>query len=109
MPDGVTLEYVARLPECGAGGVFVSKVPNCPNCGDDELGMVAADRAVCNRCGCIVVRQPARPHILDLPAVCKFCPWTGTVQACEPSDSGDLHCPQCLNEIVIRLAEPESC
>ena len=98
-----TLELVARLPDVDEWGVPLDKVPNCPNCGEDELGMVQADRAVCNLCGCLVVKSKPGQHILDVPAICRQCPWMGTVHGCEISDNGDLHCPQCGDEIVIRI------
>ena len=105
--DGVTLEIVTRLPDVDSYGVPLTKMPNCPNCGSDELGMVQAARAVCNACGCIAVASRPSMYIQEVPAVCKFCPWQGMVQACEPSDSGDLMCPQCGNEIVIRINESD--
>ena len=29
-----------------------SKMPDCPNCEEDELGMICKDYAICYRCKC---------------------------------------------------------
>ena len=34
----------------------ISKMPNCPCCGDDELGMIQKDEAFCYRC-CAIIRR----------------------------------------------------
>lgn len=96
-----THEYLLPLPSVDEWGTPTSKMPNCPHCGDDELGMIFPDQAVCNRCSAIVVRTQPGQQITAVPAICGQCPWKGTVEACEPSD-GDLLCPQCLNEISIK-------
>lgn len=98
-----TLEIVVPLPKCDQSGTPLEKMPNCPNCGEDELGMVQDGRAVCNVCNCTAIRHVPGLHLLDVPAVCNNCPWHGTVHGCEPTDSGDLSCPQCGEEIVIRI------
>lgn len=38
------------LPDCDRDGVPKQKMPNCPNCGEDELGMVNPGEAFCYRC-----------------------------------------------------------
>lgn len=36
----------------------VSKMPDCDNCGEDELGMLSPDEAFCYQCCAIVKRKP---------------------------------------------------
>ncbi len=99
-----TVIHIDNLPDVGEHATPLSKMPNCPNCGEDELGMLTADRATCYCCNCVVIRAVGRLHILDVPCVCNDCPWSGTVQACEPATDGDLLCPQCRNVIVVRIS-----
>ena len=91
-----TLAHIADLP---------AELPPCPNCGEDELSLIQENRATCCACSCIVIRRIPGLHILDIAAPCRDCPWTGTIAECDVSDNGDLHCPQCGNELVIRLAK----
>ncbi len=39
------------LPSCDEHGTPVSKMPDCPNCGEDELGMIRPGFAICYLCG----------------------------------------------------------
>lgn len=101
-----TIQHIsAELPDVDQWGTPLVKMPPCPNCREDELGMIERDRAVCNLCNCVVTRSVPGTHILDLPAICGDCPWTGLVQDCEQGASGDLLCPSCSSEIAIRLAK----
>lgn len=99
-----TVIHIDNFPDTNSYGVPVSKMPNCPNCGEDELGLLEKDRALCYRCNCVVIKAVSKLHILDVPAICNDCTWQGRVGACEPADDGDLLCPQCLNVIVVRLS-----
>lgn len=103
----MTLNYVIPLPGVDEHGTPLSKMPNCPNCGEDELGLIEPNRGLCYRCQCVVLRTPTGESITATPAVCGHCPWQGTVGACEPNDDGELTCPQCGQIIVIRLQTPK--
>lgn len=93
--------YALNLPAVNEWGTPVSKMPNCPHCGEDELGLIEPDRGLCYCCQAVVVRKA--PSITATPAVCGHCPWMGTVLACEAADDGKLLCPQCGAVIVIRV------
>lgn len=43
--------YVVELPKSDEYGIPVSKMPNCPKCGEDELGMIHPMYAICYACG----------------------------------------------------------
>lgn len=101
----MTNEYVLPLPTCDEWGVPQAKMPNCPHCGDDELGMVQDGFAVCYRCQAIVVRHKPNQSITAVPLRCADCSWMGRLEAAEPNDDGELCCPQCLNVIVVKTPE----
>lgn len=42
------------LPDCDAWGTPLEKMPVCPRCGEDELGMTAPHFAFCYVCGHII-------------------------------------------------------
>lgn len=93
--------FAIRLPEVDEWGVPLSKMPDCPQCGEDELGLIETDRAFCYQCNCVAVRMENR--ITEVPAVCRNCPWIGTIEQTEPGDDGELLCPQCSTEIEIKV------
>ena len=96
--------YALDLPPTDVWGTPVSKMPNCPNCGEDELGLIEPDRGLCYVCQCVVVRKA--PSITETPAACGNCPWVGTVVACDVNEStGDLLCPQCYTIITILVPD----
>ncbi len=41
---------ILKLPDCDIDGVPVSKMPNCPFCHEDELGMMESEHAICYNC-----------------------------------------------------------
>ena len=45
------------LPQCDKWGVPVEKMPNCPNCLQDELGMLKDGIAFCYACNRTYVRR----------------------------------------------------
>lgn len=47
---------MAYLPACDQWGTPVEKMPNCPRCDEDELGMIVNGMAYCYSCGVAVVR-----------------------------------------------------
>jgi DNA-directed RNA polymerase subunit RPC12/RpoP len=40
-----------KLPKCDEWGTPIAKMPNCPVCDEDELGMMQPGSAFCYRCG----------------------------------------------------------
>jgi ribosomal protein S27AE len=44
------------FPELDEHGTPTAKLPDCPVCGDDELGVIHADLMVCYACGYRVER-----------------------------------------------------
>ena len=74
------------LPDCDQDGVPKQKMPNCPNCGEDELGMMMPGQAYCYRC-CRTFLQAvpivAAPEIDDDQ-------WDGCV-----GDESEGTCPAC--------------
>lgn len=45
-----------KFPELDELGTPVHKLPNCPNCDDDELGVIHKDLVQCYKCGWCMVR-----------------------------------------------------
>lgn len=43
------------LPKCNEYGTPKEKMPYCPNCGEDELGMMTPSYAICYSCGIMIV------------------------------------------------------
>lgn len=39
------------LPETDEWGTPLTKMPDCPRCGDDELGLIHPDFVLCYKCG----------------------------------------------------------
>jgi hypothetical protein len=52
-----------RLPKPDEWGTPVSKMPNCPVCDEDELGMMEPGVAFCYRCGANVYDIEQRPEL----------------------------------------------
>jgi hypothetical protein len=108
----MTNEYVIPLPAVDEWGTPVSKMPNCPHCGEDELGMMLGQHgdhdgfALCYRCQAIVIRHDKTQSLPDILLRCGDCPWMGSLGATEPGDEGELLCPQCLNEISVKTPDP---
>ena len=50
------LDIMADLDEYDTPKV---KLPNCPKCGEDELGVMDADLCLCYRCGWKIVGKQA--------------------------------------------------
>lgn len=46
-----------ELPAVDENGVPLTKMPDCPVCGDDELGMMNKNQAFCYRCCATVERR----------------------------------------------------
>jgi len=44
-------ELIAILNDLDENGTPKRKLPNCPNCNEDELGVIHADLVLCYRCG----------------------------------------------------------
>lgn len=40
-----------ELPKCNEWGTPISKMPNCPVCNEDELGMIHPNYTICYSCG----------------------------------------------------------
>lgn len=49
------------LPIVDENGTPKTKMPNCPRCGEDELGMIQSDVAVCNWCDVTILRKQEEP------------------------------------------------
>lgn len=47
--------HAMRLPSCDAWGVPTEKMPRCPHCREDELGMMRPGHALCYACGIHVI------------------------------------------------------
>lgn len=94
--------FCVPLPEVDQWGIPKEKMPHCPGCGEDELGLLEPDRAICYRCSASIVRYQDGISIIDVEVVCCNCPWMGTVLAMEPDHDGDLCCPQCFQLIEVR-------
>lgn len=101
----MTPTYAIPLPPADSWGTPTAKMPHCPQCGCDELGLIEPDRGVCYVCNAVVVRKPDWPgaRIEDTPAVCGICPWLGIVLACDAREDGELLCPQCGAVIVVKV------
>lgn len=54
-PPSMTMQ----LPQVDEWGRPLTKMPNCPRCFEDELGMMSANGAMCYRCCLYVERDPA--------------------------------------------------
>lgn len=52
-------DVVIELPPVDEWGVPTEKMPYCPVCGEDEVGMFAAGRALCYRCRTKFTAHPA--------------------------------------------------
>jgi hypothetical protein len=101
----MTKNFVIPLPNCDENGTPLSKMPNCPNCGEDELGLTSPpDEGICYLCSAVVHRRYCGGSITAVPEICN-CGWRGTVGACESMDDGELGCPQCLE--IISVVVPE--
>ena len=45
------MEKVKPWPKCNEYETPLEKLPNCPRCGEDELGMITKDYIMCYVCG----------------------------------------------------------
>lgn len=97
-----TYNYFLPLPEIDSDGTPVEKMPNCPRCGEDELGLIGVNRVICYLCSAVVFRKTPTT-ITAVPASCSDCSWLGTVGECEPNEDGELTCPQCRELLVVKL------
>lgn len=102
-----TLNYLLPLPDVDEFGTPLTKMPNCPHCGEDELGMMSDGHALCYRCQSHVSRMDgANTRITDAMVRCNNCRWIGRVLACESGDEGELLCPQCLTMLIVKVPLP---
>ncbi len=47
-----------EFPELDEWGTPVEKLPNCPRCGEDELGVIHAGLVLCYACGWTLEEEP---------------------------------------------------
>jgi hypothetical protein len=57
---------VTTFPELDEHGTPTAKLPDCPQCGDDELGVVSRDCVLCYRCGWEFWRPEAKAVLRDI-------------------------------------------
>ena len=51
-----TVPGFKEFPQLDADGTPVAKLPPCPNCEDDELGVITDETVLCYKCGWKLVR-----------------------------------------------------
>ena len=56
------VDFHIPLPEVDEYGTPQTKMPNCPNCGEDELGLIWKNEAFCYLCGVRVGRKIELEH-----------------------------------------------
>jgi len=54
------------LPPSDQFGAPAEKMPDCPSCGEDELGMITPGRAFCYVCAVWYVDRDARTIVREL-------------------------------------------
>lgn len=78
---------IVAFPELDEYGTPKKKLPNCPRCGDDELGVIHADYMMCYACGWEMRR-------------CPQCGGTGIIEGDASAPAGSIRretvpCPEC--------------
>lgn len=62
------------LPACGRWGAPLERMPHCPRCGEDELGMLRPGYAFCYVCGHVIeepqeLLNPPQEQVMQKPTV----------------------------------------
>ena len=56
VPCCKTVTGFLKFPDLDENGTPTTKLPNCPYCGEDELGVINPEQVLCYKCGWRLVR-----------------------------------------------------